>query len=854
MWSTTLKGIAGHKRRFVSTCVAVVLGVAFLTGTLVLGDTIRGGFDQMFAEANDGTAVVVRSSTRIGGDDTGQRGVVDPAVLGTVRSVPGVAAAHAVVEGPAQLVGADGSAIGGEGPPTIGASWIDDPALEPYHVVEGRTPVAADGTGDGPVEVVIDRGSADVGGLAVGTTTSVLVPDQVAVRVVGIVAFGTSDSMAGSTFTGFAPADASRLLGGGQPGVSEIRVAATPGTDDEALAADVGAVVPTGVEVITGDELSAEQLQGIEDDFLSILRTMLLVFAGVALLVASFSIHNTFSIVAAQRSRESALLRAIGATRGQVLRSVVLEALLVGIVATAIGLVAGVGLAVGLQAWLDAADAGLPNGSLVIGGAGVLVPVVVGVGITLVAAMGPALQSARVSPLAALRASAVEAARVGRARIAAGAVAAAVGIGLVVRGAAGEGELALVGLGSLTTIVAFVLLGPVLARPAGRVLGTPGRVIKGVTGHLARENAVRNPRRTAGTATALVIGIGVVSLFTVFGSSLRTSIDDEVSDSFGSTDLVVRSTAFAGSGLPSALVDGIEQVDGVDAVSALGFGDLVFGGTTETATITDPAALARVSDLKVVEGSIAELGAGVVAVSQVWAEDNGWALGSVVDVGFADGETVPATVGAIYRAKGALGDLLVPEVEWQAHATRPLGPQVLLVGLADGADLARAEADVSALARTAGAPKVETRDEYLESVGQEINQVLTIVYVLLAVAVVIALLGIANTLTLSIHERTRELGMLRALGQTRRQLRSMVRWESMVVSTFGAIAGIVLGTFLGWGLVRAVGRSLSIGTFSVPLGQMVVIALVGAAAGAAAAVRPARRAARLRVLDAIAGD
>jgi putative ABC transport system permease protein len=851
MWTTTIKGIAGHKRRFVSTCVAVVLGVAFLTGTLVLGDTIRGSFDQLFASANEGTAVVVRSSTRIGGDDTGQRGVVDPAVVDSVLAVPGVAAAEAVVQGPAQLVGADGSAIGGNGPPTIGANWIDDPGLEPYQVVEGRAPQATTG---GPVEVVIDRGSAETGVLSLGDTTTVLVPDQVPVEIVGIVAFGTSDSMAGSTFTGFAPTDATRLLGGGQPGVSEIRVAADPGVDQDQLAAEVGAVLPIGVEAITGEALSAEQLKGIEDDFLSLMRTMLLVFAGVALLVASFSIHNTFSIVAAQRSRESALLRAIGATRGQVLASVVLEALLVGILATTVGIAAGVALASGLQALLESADTGLPTGSLVIGAASLVAPIVVGLGVTLLAALGPALQSARVSPLAALRSSAVETGRIGRGRIVVGLVAAVGGIGLVIQGASGDGALGLVGLGSLATAVAFVLLGPVIARPVGRALGAPATLLKGVTGQLARENAVRNPRRTAGTATALVIGIGVVAVFTVFGSSLRTSIDTEVSESFGDTDLVVSSTAFAGSGLPASLVDGIEQVDGVDAVSALAFGDVVVDGETQTATVTDPASLAQVSDLKVVAGTLGELGARQVAVSESWAEDNDWTTGSTVELGFADGTTVPATVGAIYQAKGAIGDLLVPEVEWEAHATRALGPQVVLVGLADGTDVAQADAAVSELARTAGAPKVETRDEYVDSVGQEINQMLTIVYVLLAVAVVIALLGIANTLTLSIHERTRELGVLRAVGQTRRQLRSMIRWESAVVSTFGALAGIVIGTFLGWGLVKAAGRALAIGSFSVPVGQMVVIAVIGGAAGVIAAVRPARRASRLKVLDAIAGD
>jgi putative ABC transport system permease protein len=856
MWSTTIKGIAGHKRRFVSTCVAVVLGVAFLTGTLVLGDTIRGGFDRMFATANDGTAVVVRSSTTIGSSDTGQRGVVDPAVVAAVAAVPGVAAAEPVVTGPAQIVSSDGSAVGGDGPPTVGSSWIDDPALEPYRVVEGRAPRdtgPSSGSPDAPVEVVIDRASAEKAGLTVGDTTVVLVPDRVPVRVVGLVGFGDADSMAGVTFTGFAAQDASRLLGGGRPGVSQIRVAARPGVGEDELAARVATVLPEGTEAITGEALSAEELKAIEDDFLGLMQTMLVIFAGVALLVASFSIHNTFSIVAAQRSRESALMRAIGATRAQVLGSVVLEAMLVGVIATAMGVAAGLGLAAGLRALLESSDSGLPTGALVIGVTSIVVPVLVGLGVTLVAALGPALQSSRVSPLAALRATAVESARVGRARLTLGVLAAIGGVGLIVAGATG-GALGQVGLGSLAAASAFVLLGPVLARPAGRVLGAPARLVRGVTGQLAQENAVRNPRRTAGTATALVIGIGVVAVFTVFGSSLRTSVDKEVSGSFGDTDLVVRSTSFAGSGLPTSFVEQVGRVDGVDAVSPLTMADVALDGTAETATVTDPAALARVSDLKLVDGDLAGLDATSIAVSQAFADDHGWTAGSTVDVGFADGATVPATIGATYRAKGAIGDLIVPSTLWDAHTVRPLGATVVLVGLADGADLARAEADVAALARDAGSPTVETRQEYLDSVGRQVNQVLTVVYVMLAVAVVIALLGIANTLTLSIHERTRELGMLRALGQTRRQLRSMIRWESAVVATFGVLAGLGLGTLIGWGLVKAGGDAIDISTFTLPVGQFVVIALVGAAAGVVAAWRPARRASRLRVLDAIAGD
>ena len=346
----------------------------------------------------------------------------------------------------------------------------------------------------------------------------------------------------------------------------------------------------------------------------------------------------------------------------------------------------------------------------------------------------------------------------------------------------------------------------------------------------------------------------MVAVFTVFGSSLRSSIDQEVSRSFGDTDLVVRSTAFAGSGLPSQLVDGIRDVPGVDAVSALAFGDVRFGDSTETATITDPTSLDRVSDLKLTAGSLSEVGPTQVAVSESYAEDHGWTSGSTVEVGFGDGSTVPATVGAVYQAKGALGDLVVPRSLWDAHATRPLGPQVVLVGLTDGTDLATADAAVSELASTAGAPKVETRQEYLDSVGAQVNQMLTIIYVLLAVAVVIALLGIANTLTLSIHERTRELGVLRAVGQTRRQLRSMIRWESAVVATFGVLVGVGLGTLIGWGLVRATGDSMAIGVFSWPVGQMLTIVAVGAAAGVLAAWRPARRASRLQVLDALTGD
>jgi len=852
MWTTTLKGIAGHKRRFVSTSLAVILGVAFLAATLVLGDTVRGGFDRTFTEANEGTAVVVRSASRIGGADTAQAGLVDPSALDATRSVPGDADAEPVVTGLAQLVARDGSTVGGDGPPTLGSTWLDQPELNPYRLAEGRAPTAAGGAG--PAEVVIDRASASAADLGVGDTATVLTPAQVPVEIVGIVTFGDADSMAGLTWTGFAPTDAARILGTGTGGASEIRVAAEPGVSEEELAGRIAAVLPGGTEAITGSDLSAEQLRSIEDDFLGVLRTMLVVFAGVALLVAAFSIHNTFSIVAAQRSRESALLRAIGATRAQVLGGAALEAALVGVLATAVGLAAGLGLGAVLASALSAADVGLPVGELVVGSGSLLVPAAVGLGITMLAALGPALQSSRIAPLQALRASAVESTRTRPARIVAGMAAAAGGLALLVSGASGDGSVGRVGLGSLVTAAAFVLLGPVLARPVGRLLGAPARLLRGVTGQLAQENAVRNPRRTAATATALVVGIGVVAVFTVFASSLRTSVEQEVRTSFGDTDLVVRTPDFGGAGLAPGFVEQVAATDGVETVATLGYGDVVLDEGTVTAAIADPVALDAVSDLGTVAGGLDQLAVDGIAVAEPLAEDRGWSVGSPVAIRFADGSTVDGEVGVVYEPNASIGELVVPLALWDAHATQALGPQVMLVGLQDGADVATAQAEVRQLAAAAGSPEVETREEYLDYVGEQVNQILVIVYVLLAAAVLIALLGIANTLTLSIHERTRELGVLRAVGQSRRQLRSMIRWESAVVAAFGSLAGIGLGILIGWGLVRSVGQTLALSTVSVPMGQMAMILAVGAVAGVVAAIRPARRAARVPVLDAIAGS
>jgi putative ABC transport system permease protein len=850
MWSTTFKGIRGHTRRFLATCTAVVVGVAFLTATLVLGDTVKGGFAQLFRDANEGTAVVVRDATTIGDSEMGQRGLVDADVVEAVRGVEGVAVAVPVVEGMGQLFGADGAPLGGQGPPTVAGSWIDVPELNPYQLAEGRAP-ATTAPGE-PLEVVIDRSAADDGKLAVGDRTKVQTPLPVEVVVVGIATFGANDSMAGTTYTGMTLEAASRVLANDHPGATQVRVAAADGVDPEELAARVAQVLPGDDEALTGAELSAEQLSDIEEDFLGMMTTLLLVFAGVALLVAAFSIHNTFAILAAQKARESALLRAIGATRRQVLGSVLLESLAVGVLATTAGLLVGIGLGGLLQALLDAADMGLPTGDLVVSGSALVAGAVVGLGVTLVASFAPALHASRVSPLSALRASAAEASTLSRGRTVVGVLTLAAGVALVASGTTGDGDLGRVGVGSLVAVVGFLVAGPLLARVSARVIGTPGRLLRGVTGQLAQENAVRNPRRTASTSTALVIGMAVVTLFTVFGASLAASIEDEVTSSFGDTDLVVEATSFAGSGIGTGFTEAVLDVPGVEQAAALSFVELRLDGRDEGATITEPAALAAVSDLGIRAGDLATLGDDRIAVSSTYAEEHGWTIGTPVDVAFADGATETATVAAVYTAKGALGDVIAPPGLWEPHATRPLATQVVLIGAAPGVAVDVLRTEVDALAEGYGSPTIRDREQYVDAVGSQVNQLLSVVYVLLGVAVVIALLGIANTLSLSIHERTRELGVLRAVGQSRRQTRSAIRWEAVVVSVFGTLAGLGLGVLVGWGLVRATSGDLSLSTVAVPPAQLAVLVVVGAVVGVLAAVRPARRAARIDVLQALA--
>jgi putative ABC transport system permease protein len=492
----------------------------------------------------------------------------------------------------------------------------------------------------------------------------------------------------------------------------------------------------------------------------------------------------------------------------------------------------------------------LPAAGLVLHPSTAAITLIVGITATVVAGLVPAWRSSGVAPMAALRDLAIDTTNASRLRLAAGAVLTAAGAALVVSGSSGDGVLLRVGLGSVATFVGVVVLGPAVATVTTRVLGWPLAWLRGSSGRLAQQNAARNPRRTSGTAAALMIGVGVVTLFTVFASSISSSVETSIDRSFGG-DLVVSSKAVGGdTGFSPQLATDAAANQDVTTVVGIGSVRADVGGSQTGIAVSDPAALTKVLDLGATTGSVAGLRDDQLAVSTKHAQDEHWSIGSAVPVTYADHTTQTFTVGALYEVADVIGDVVMARAAWAPHGVQDTDVAVL-VKLRDGVSIATGKTDLAAIAAHYPGTQVRTRDEYVASVAAGVNQSLAVIYVMLALAILIALMGIANTLSLSIHERTRELGLLRAVGQSRRQVRAMIRGESAIIALFGTIGGVALGVFLGWSLVRA-SASEGIGTFNPATGSLVVVCLVGALAGVAAAIRPARRASRLEVLDAIA--
>jgi putative ABC transport system permease protein len=847
MWTITARNLWAHKRRLAATVLAVALGVAFLAGTLLLNDTLRANFGTLFTQANRSTEVVIRSATQIsGGSGTSQRTGIDATLLPQIRAMAGVADAQPYIEGYGQLVGRGGKAIGGGGPPTRAANWISDRELNPYRLVSGRAPRADD-------EAVINRGAAKSGHLSLGATTTLLTPRPVQVRIVGIATFGSADGFGPSTFTGLTLHAAQKNLTGSSPGqVTQLLVRAASGTAPGQLAQRLQARLPAGLQAVTGAQLAAEDYNSINSGFLGFLSTGLTAFAVIAMLVAAFSIYNTFSILAAQRNRESALLRALGGSRRQLITAGLLETLAVGAAGSVIGWAGGVGIAALLKGVFDGFGFALPAGGLVLKASSSLIAVLVGVAAAVLAGALPAVRSSRTPPVAALRDLAAEHPRVSRARVAAGTLILGAGVAAVIAGTTSAGPGAAMA-GAVATVAGFVVLGPAAARPAVTVLGGPIAALRGVSGRLARDNALRNPRRTAATASALLIGVAVAALFTVVGASMKATAASGIDHTL-TADLVVDRGGYGGAssggGLNPQLAASLGRLPGVRLATGLASGNAVLASQNREITAADPASIGQVLDLAVTRGSLRDLSPGSLAVSSKAAADQHWTVGSRVPVTYPDGTTATLRVAAIFGHPDITGDYLLDQAGWDPHAGQNLDSAVF-IQVAPGSSVSTVRAAVTTAVVGYGQPRVQDHAQYRASATSGVNTILGLVYVMLALAIVIALMGVANTLGLSIHERVRELGLLRAVGQQRRQTGSMIRWESVIISVFGTVGGVALGTFLGWAVVKSASSS-TLGVFAAPPGQLVIFLVAGALAGVLAGLRPARRAARLDVLTAIA--
>ena len=842
MFSLVLNSIRANKVRFFLTGVAVMLGVAFMAGTLVLTDTIKRSYDDVAANVYKSSDAVVRSGRHVDAGDQGEdRGTVSAATLDRVRAVPGVATAEAQQLGIAMVVGHDGDLLDAnrERAIPIAMAWPSTPALNPLEIASGHGPRAPD-------EVVIDRASAKRGDFHVGETVRII--SQIGTRpyrLAGIATYGGHDSAAGAQVVAFTPATAATTLGA--PGrYTAVEVIAEPGVSQAELAASLRTALPErDVEVLTGAEATreAEKSAGKTMQFMNM---FLMTFAVVALVVGSFVIYNTFSITVAQRTKETALLRAIGAKRTQVTRSVMVEALFTGIFASAVGVVVGIGAARGLRAVLAAFGLELPGTGSVVAPASLILSAFVGVVVTLVAAYLPARKAAKVAPIEALREAAIDRSSTSKRRAVIGVVLAALG-GYGIAAGLGAHEIATVGFGALGVFVALVVLGPVIARPLSRGFGVLLPRFRGMPGTLARENASRNPRRTASAASALMIGVALVAFMTVFAASAKASIATSI-DKAMKADWIVE-TQFGMGGMSPDVTKRIDALPETGAVTALRYLNTTVDGAVKNTSAVDETTADRTIDFDLRSGSVRALGPGTVGVQADEAKARHLHLGDTVHMTFAETGTRPLRVAAIYGTKDPMGPYTLGLETFDANVTDHVDNHAL-VDTAEGVSVAEARAAIDRVLQGSPNTSLLTRDEFKGDVANQINKVLNLVYVLLAMALVIALFGIANTLALSVYERTREFGLLRAVGMARSQVRATVRWESVLIALLGTALGTALGLGISWAMIRAASGT-QLAQLSVPVGELAVIVAVAAVAAVLAAALPARRAARLDVLRAI---
>ncbi|HET9242759.1 MAG TPA: FtsX-like permease family protein [Gaiella sp.] len=852
MTKFALKGLLTRKLRTALTALAIVLGVAMISGTYVLTDSIDSAFDQIFTDVREGSNVVISGKSAF--DLSEGSGVTEPtldeSLLDDIRDLPGVAQAEGGVNSDStSLIGEDGDAIVYGGAPNLGFSIEQgESPFNPLRLVEGDWP--------GADQVVIDSGVADKEDFAIGDEIGVQVEGPVErLRISGIVEFGSDLSIGGATLAGFDLPTAQRLFGK-QGRLDEIAVAAEPGVSDQELLAEIEEVLPPNAQARTGQQQAREDAAET-NEFITFLRGFLLAFAGVALFVGAFVIANSLSITIAQRTREFATLRTLGASRRQVLRSIIIEALVVGIVASVIGLFLGLLLASGLFELFEAVGFTLPNTGLLFETRTVVVAILVGVLVTLFASLRPALRATRVPPIAAVREGAtLPPGRFARFRGIGAALTAVAGFAALLYGlfAGGLGTtqvLIWMGLGALLIFLGVALFSSRIVRPLAHVLGWPATRLGGAAGVLARDNSQRNPQRTASTAAALMIGLALVTLVATLAAGIVNSFKGAVNDLWKESTTDYALTAQNNfSPIPIEAADAVAETEGVNAVMNVRTGEVrAFGDVIFATAVNPPAREMILLDWK--EGSqdvFANLGEEGAYVDDGYAEDHDLSIGSPVGVTFPSGETREFRIEGIFdppTGGSPFGQITISQEAWDEEVERPRNLYSFID--IEGGESEASEATLNRVLDDFPNAKVATRQEFIDNQISALSSILNILYVLLALSIIVSLFGIVNTLVLTVFERTREIGMLRAIGMTRRQIRRMIRHESIITSLIGAAIGMVLGIVLAALLIARVDFI----DFTFPTSQVIIFAIAAVLVGILAAIFPARRAAKLNPLEAL---
>jgi putative ABC transport system permease protein len=844
----TIRGVIARKWRIFLTILAVVSGVAFVSGAFVLTDSVKKSINDVFATLSEGIDIEVRTSIAFGDEATAERDPVSVDVIDVVAAIDGVRLAEGNLLRAATVIKSDGEPLRTSGP-AFGIAWVGPDGLDGRTIVEGR-PAA------GPSEVTLDKSSARRAGYEVGDTVTIVGPAGKGDFVlVGLNGTGKTTNGGGASIAAFDPVTANEFLGA-ENMVDSIYVAIDEGADRDAVMAAIDSALPDGLEVITGEQ-SAEETAGAINDIIDIFGNVLLGFAAVSLFVSAFLIFNTFAIIVSQRLRELALLRAVGASARQIRTMIIGEALVVSVIATLLGILAGMGVAKGIVAIFNAAGAAFPSASLIVSPRTVIASTVVGVGVTVAAAIVPALRAARIPPVAAMRPELGFNSLQKNKRLVVGSI--TTGIGLFSIGVFGQpggtsGTLGLSAVGAILLFLGIASLSTTVAAPTSRVISRvlplPFRpMTRSVPGRLGSRNAQRTPRRTASTASALMIGLALVSTVSVVASSVQASFKEQLQGSV-TADFFVSNGPGNFQGLPVAFSERLSELPELSAVSPFRAATAQVNGDTKQIGAVRGSAFGQLVDIDLTSGSVESLDDGKILLHRDPARDYAVQVGDTLSILWLNGTEQQIEVGGIYDDATIAGNWLVGLSTLQAVSTAT--PTDFFIGakIADGVDIEDARAAVEEVALDFPSAEVQDQAEFQQSQEDQLNQLLIIIYGLLIISIAIAVLGIANTMALSVFERTREFGLLRAVGMSKRDLKRSIRWEAVIVAVFGASLGIIVGIPLGLAVTTAL-PSTFITTTVVPVNTIIVILIASIIVGVVAAIGPARRAAKLNVLDAI---